>query len=359
MSDPTKPLDSDAAKSAFATAESWRARDGQVATATVIGTWGSAPVPVGGQMVVATNGEFHGSVSGGCVEGEVLAAAEDVLNSGRPETLTFGVSDETAWDAGLPCGGQIEVFVERLDRDSGDANWLDQAVAAQSERSGLVIETDLETAQKTLHVRGGDKAVPADIAQRFQTGKSELKTRDAGRRFYQAVLPPARVIVVGATHIAQLFAEFARMTGYAIHIVDPRTAFASAERFASVPLHADWPQDAIPAIGLDAYTAVVVVAHVSHIDDEALKLAVKSDCLYIGALGSRRNHEKRTARLLEAGCTQDEINRIACPIGLDIGAQTPAEIAIAILGEVILAVRGPKHRDPETGAPDVLRKHAI
>jgi xanthine dehydrogenase accessory factor len=125
-------------------------------------------------------------------------------------------------------------------------------------------------------------------------------------------------------------------------VVDPRTAFASPERFRDVEILAEWPQDAIPRIGLDPYTAVVVVAHVSHIDDEALKIALRSDCLYVGALGSSRNHAKRRERLAAAGMSEAEIARIKNPIGLDIGAQTPAEIAIAIMAEVILAVRGAK-----------------
>ncbi|MEO1265885.1 MAG: XdhC family protein, partial [Pseudomonadota bacterium] len=162
------------------------------------------------------------------------------------------------------------------------------------------------------------------------------------RVFRQAVLPPARAVVIGATHIAQLFCEMARLAAYEVVVIDPRTAFASASRFPGVDLQAEWPQDALPAIGLDPYTALVVVAHVSHIDDEALKVGLRSDCLYIGALGSKRNHEKRIGRLTEAGFSADELARIKCPIGLDIGAQTPAEIATAILAEVILAVRGPK-----------------
>ncbi|MEO1718871.1 MAG: XdhC family protein [Pseudomonadota bacterium] len=362
MSEPVKTADHRAIDSAFAAVEAWLARDGQVVTATVVNTWGSAPVPIGGQMIVAEDGHFHGSVSGGCVEGEVIAAAEDVFASGKSETLSFGVTDESAWAVGLPCGGQIDVYLERLASSAGDDAWVAKARSAQSQREGLVIETNLADGAKTIHVRDSLRDVPDHVARRFKTGKSGVKRNpdDTADVFYQAVLPPARIVIIGATHIAQLLCEIGRTAGYEMIVVDPRTAFASAERFGDVTLHADWPQDALPEIGLDAYTALAVVAHVSHIDDEALKVALRSDCLYIGALGSKRNHEKRRERLAEAGFQSSDLDRIACPIGLDIGAQTPAEIAVAILAEIILAVRGAKTASNAlNGRPDLLAKHQL
>ncbi|MEM7775717.1 MAG: XdhC family protein [Pseudomonadota bacterium] len=341
MSEPGQLADAEFTRSALSAAQTWLERDGKVALATVVGTWGSAPVPVGGQMVIAQDGSFHGSVSGGCVEGEVIAEAEDVLANGTSETLTFGVADETAWGVGLPCGGEIKVYIERVSADDDGRAMIDRAVTAQETRDGLVIATNLTTGKKTLFKRE-DTGLDADIVRRFSSGKSQVVETADGPVFYQAILPPARTIVIGATHIAQLFAQMGHMAGYEVIVVDPRTAFASADRFPDVTLHAEWPQDILPKLGLDPYTAVVVVAHVSHIDDEALKTALRSDCLYIGALGSRRNHAKRTERLKDAGFNEDEIGRIKCPIGLDIGAQSPAEIAIAIMSEVVLAVRGPK-----------------
>ena len=133
-----------------------------------------------------------------------------------------------------------------------------------------------------------------------------------------------------------------KLAGYEVQVIDPRTAFAAEARFPDIRLDTQWPQDAIPKIGLDPYTAVVALAHVGHIDDEALKLAMRSECFYVGALGSRRNHAKRTERLTQAGFTPAEIARIHCPIGLNIGAQSPQEIAIAIMAELVLALRGPK-----------------
>ena len=317
------------------------AATGRVALATVVDTWGSAPVPVGGQMAVAADGRFQGSVSGGCIEGEVITEAQDVVAAGKPRTLEFGVADETAWSAGLPCGGRVKVFIERLDKATGGGAFLDRAVAAQSSRRGLIVKTRLADGRREL-IEPGTPGLSDDIARRFKSGQSKIVAMTEGDVFLQALLPPARIVVIGATHIAQLVTEIARLAGYEVIVVDPRTAFASPERFGGVTLHAEWPDDVLPRIGFDPYTALVVVAHVAHIDDQALKLALKQDCLYIGALGSKRNHEKRTQRLIEAGFGKADIARIKCPIGIDIGAQSPAEIAVAIMAEVILAVRGAK-----------------
>ena len=322
-------------------ARDWLARDGRVALATVVDTWGSAPVPVGGQMAIASDGQFEGSVSGGCIEGEVITEAEDILGSGKVKTLEFGVADETAWSVGLPCGGRVQVFVERLDRDRGGLALLDKAVDARRSRKGLVLKTRLEDGSREVFERT-DKNVPDDIAARFWSGKSSLQEGPDGNVFLHALVPPARILAIGATHISQLLSQIAKIAGYEVIVIDPRTAFASPERFPGVRLMAEWPQDAIPKLGLDPYTALAVLAHVSHIDDEALKVALREDCLYIGALGSQRNHAKRRERLTAAGFTEAELARIKSPIGVQIGAQTPAEIALSVMAEIVLAVRGPK-----------------
>ena len=341
MSDPTGIVAPEVHIDALRAARDWLQRDGKVALATVVDTWGSAPVPVGGQMAIAADGSFQGSVSGGCIEGEIITEAGEVLDDTAPRTMDFGVADETAWSVGLPCGGRVRVFVEKLDAHKGGLAVLDGAIKARDARDGLVMRTRLGDGQREIFKRG-DTNVPAEIAARFRTGKSALEQTPEGEVFLQAIVPPARILIIGATHIAQVATQIAKLAGYEVMIIDPRTAFASADRFPDVKLHAEWPQDIIPKIGLDPYTAVVVLAHVAHIDDEALKIAMRSDCLYIGALGSSRNHAKRTERLTEAGFTAAEIARIKCPIGIDIGAQTPAEIAISVMAEVIGAVRGPK-----------------
>jgi xanthine dehydrogenase accessory factor len=323
----------------LAAARSWLEKDGRVALATVVGTWGSAPVGIGGQMVVAPDGRFEGSVSGGCVEGEVIAEAEDILAEGKPKTLTFGVADETAWRVGLPCGGQIKVFLERLDAANGPA-LLDRALEARSSRRGLLIRTRLDDGRREFFER--DDRADENIRQHFASGESELQETAQGEVFLHALVPPARVLIIGATHIGQILAQLVKLAGYEVVVIDPRTAFAAEDRFPGIRLDTEWPQDAIPRIGLDPYTAVVALAHVGHIDDEALKLAMRSECFYVGALGSKRNHAKRKQRLKEAGFSDEEMGRIHAPIGINIGAQSPPEIAIAIMAQLVLALRGPR-----------------
>lgn len=339
MSEPTHSQP-DVTHDVLKAARSWLDEDGRVALATVVGTWGSAPVRVGGQMVVASDGRFEGSVSGGCVEGEVIAEAEDILQDGKPKTLTFGVADETAWQVGLPCGGQIKVFLERLDEASGPP-LLDRAIDARASRRGLLIKTRLQDGWREYFEREDDRGDEA-IRQHFSSGESELQATPDGEVFLHALVPPARVLIIGATHIGQILAQLVKLAGYEVTVIDPRTAFAAEKRFPGIRLDTEWPQDTIPKIGLDPYTAVVALAHVGHIDDEALKLAMRSECFYIGALGSQRNHAKRKQRLKDAGFSDAEIGRINSPIGINIGAQSPPEIAIAIMAQLVLGLRGPR-----------------
>jgi xanthine dehydrogenase accessory factor len=316
------------------------ARDGCVALATIIETWGSAPVPVGGQMAITADGSFAGSVSGGCVEGEVITEAVELLEGGPPRTLSFGVEDETAWRVGLPCGGKIRVFVERLAGDAG-RTYISALIEARSNRDALIVRTRLGDGVRQI-VRRDDAAAESEFGRRFLSGISNFDVGPDGETFVHARLPPPRIVIIGATHIAQVLAEMVRLSGFAPIVVDPRTAFAADERFPGVELITDWPQDALPKLKLDPYTAVAALAHVGHIDDEALKLACRAECFYIGALGSRKNHAKRIERLVSAGLTPVEIGRIRSPIGLDLGATTPPEIALAVMAEILRHLRGVK-----------------
>jgi xanthine dehydrogenase accessory factor len=340
MSEPPTNLHRAKAHDVLEAARSWLDKDGRVALATVVGTWGSAPVGVGGQMVVAKDGKFEGSVSGGCVEGEVIAEAEEIMAGGAPKTLEFGVADETAWQVGLPCGGQIKVFLERLEKGDG-LPLVTRALDARVNRRGIVVRTRLKDGNHEVFGRD-DKNADDGIRQRFDSGESELIETPDGEVFVHALVPPARVLIIGATHIGQILAQLVKIAGYEVVVIDPRTAFAAEARFPDIRLDTEWPQDTLPKIGLDPYTAVVALAHVGHIDDEALKLAMRSDCFYIGALGSRRNHAKRTERLKAAGFSDEEIKRIHSPVGINIGAQSPQEIAISIMAQLVLALRGPK-----------------
>ncbi|MEO1206361.1 MAG: XdhC family protein [Pseudomonadota bacterium] len=332
-----------------------------VAVATVVETWGSAPVPVGGQLVVVDETTFFGSVSGGCVENEVIIQALDCIQSGKPQLLEFGIEDDTAWSVGLPCGGQIQVFVERFSpRDDADAVASLQSAVANRVLSQW--QTDVETGKRTYEVisttaesaavpglpgGGGGQASGLRQVTGDVSGKALLDAGDHAdtgdkRLFTHVVRPPARLAVIGATHIAQVLTELISATGFQAVIIDPREAYANEARFANATLMRAWPADALPELGLDGFTGVAALAHVPDIDDPALKLAVDSPAFYVGALGSRRNHAKRRERLLAAGMPQDRFARIRCPIGLDIGAVNPAEIAVSVMAEFVLALRGQK-----------------
>lgn len=321
----------------IAAARQWLDEHGRAALATVVSTWGSAPVPVGGQLAVAPGERFEGSVSGGCVEADVIAEAADVMAGGGTKLLAFGVADETAWGAGLPCGGTVRVLVENLER-SRDAGFLDAILEARAERRGLAVVTNVATGARSVVEEGA--SLPPEAASCLASGKSLLIETSEGGEFIHAIVPPIRLVIAGATHVGQVLAGLAETIGYEVVVVDPRAAFATEERFAGTPTVAAWPEMSLPALGLDARTAVVALTHAAHIDDEALAMALRSPCLYIGALGSKRTHEKRTERLKEAGFCDQDLARVHAPVGLPIGAQGPAEIAVAILAEIIKVARG-------------------
>jgi len=310
-------------------AEQWRRAGAGVAIATVIETFGSAPRPVGSHLVVDEAGRFLGSVSAGCVEGEVIAAAMDVITEGSSRELAFGVADELAWRVGLSCGGRIAVLVERLDADR--LALLEASNRLSAARRPHAIATPLEG--------GAPRLIEASDVFAAAADKSGLIEHDGRRWFLEARLPAPRLIVIGAVHVAQALAPMAHIAGFDTIVVDPRLGYAAAERFPDCRLDARWPEEALPAIGLDASTAIVVLTHDPKIDDAALRLALASECCYVGALGSRATHKRRVERLLASGVERENLARIKAPIGLDIGALSPADIAIATLGEIILERR--------------------
>ncbi|MEO0744628.1 MAG: XdhC family protein, partial [Pseudomonadota bacterium] len=296
--------------------------------ATVVETWGSAPRRAGSQMVVSGAGEMMGSVSGGCVEGAVVVEAMEALEDGAPRLLEYGVSDGDAFAVGLACGGTIRVLVEPVG-DAMPTGMLDALVAARAARTPAAYVVDLESWDRRLDHDGH-----ADRFARDRTGV------DAdGRTFVAIHNPPLRLAIVGGVHIAQALVPMARLAGYDPVIIDPREAFGSAARFPGERLINDWPDEALAEVGLDTRTALVLLTHDPKLDDPALHLALRSGAFYIGALGSTRTHAKRVARLEEAGFGADDIARIHGPIGLDIGAASPAEIAVSILGQMVQTLR--------------------
>jgi xanthine dehydrogenase accessory factor len=220
--------------------------------------------------------------------------------------------------------------------------------AERAARRAAVLVTEIETGEQRL-VRETDvtgDALAEPIADRLRLGKSGLVEAQGRQYFLTVQAPPVKAIVVGAVHISQALAPMARVLDLDVTIVDPRTAFATPERFLDVPVLAEWPEEVLPRLGLDRYTALVALTHDPKIDDPALTAALHADCFYIGALGSKKTHGRRVERLTAAGFTQAEIARIHAPIGLDIGAVSPAEIAVSILGEIVAALRRDRRRAP-------------
>jgi xanthine dehydrogenase accessory factor len=317
-------------------AAAWLDAGRGVALATVLSTWGSSPRPAGSVLAVNDRLELAGSVSGGCVEGAVAEAAQEVIRDGRAQRLRFGVTDGRAWEVGLACGGTVEIHVVRA-----DPALLARVLEAAEARRPVVIVTELESGTAVaLDPRApGDHPLAAAAAQAAALDTSRLEDGPGGPAFLSVVNPPVRVVIVGAVHVAQALAPMARLAGYDVVIVDPRTAFATAARFPGERLVHAWPDAALATEGLDARTAVVTLTHDPKLDDPALAAALRSDAFYVGALGSRKTQAARRERLAEQGLGPATLDRIHGPVGLRIGAVTPGEIAAAILAELVAALR--------------------
>ncbi|MCC1481544.1 XdhC family protein [Roseibaca sp. Y0-43] len=314
----------------------WARAGAGAAIATVVQTWGSAPRQPGAQLAIRGDGQMMGSVSGGCVEGAVVVEAMEALADGRPRLLTYGVADDLAFEVGLACGGTIRILVDPIGPDAPalHPDMLADLVAARAARRPVALLTDLDSFTRRL----ASPDAP-ELAARFRADQSGPD--DAGQ-MVTLFNPPLRLVIVGAVHIAQALVPMARLAGYDPVVVDPRDAFASDLRFPDTQLLHDWPDEALAQIGLDARTAVVTLTHDSKLDDPAIIAALHSDVFYLGCLGSTRTHAKRLERLRAAGLGDADFARIHAPVGLNIGARSPAEIAVATLAQITLALRGAK-----------------
>ena len=295
---------------------------------TVVQTWGSAPRRVGSQLVVSGLGEIQGSVSGGCVEGAVIVESLEALEDGKHRLLEFGVSDGDAFAVGLACGGTIRVLVEPVGPVLPE-EVLAELVEARAHRQAVAVEADLHSGARRI-VRDG-------YPERFRMDRSGFEEDE--RIFVTIHNPPLRMLIVGAVHIAQALVPIARVAGYDPVLIDPRETFGSEDRFPGETIVNEWPDEGVRAFGLDARTALVLLTHDPKLDDPALTEALRSDVFYIGALGSTRTHAKRVERLTSEGFTEAEIARIHGPVGLDIGAANPGEIAVSIMAEITRVLR--------------------
>jgi xanthine dehydrogenase accessory factor len=270
----------------------------------------------------------------------VIGEAQSALIDGKPRNLKFGVTNEDAWAVGLACGGTIEVHVSPI-LTAPQQDIVNQLTQARDKQVAVVLATDLTSGESVLRFPGepgGDALADAARiqARRDVSGPVEIE----GRKWFLTVFnPPLDLAIIGAVHIAQPLARMAALADYAVRVVDPRSAFATEERFPGVVLSQEWPDEALAAKPLGPRSAIVALTHDPKLDDPALTSALKSEAFYIGALGSRTTHAKRLERLKAHGFSDSELGRIRGPIGLDIGARSPAEIAIAILGQMTAELR--------------------
>lgn len=322
----------------------WHSAGRGAALATVVETWGSAPRQAGSQLVVAADGAMMGSVSGGCVEGAVVEEAMASLADGQGRLLEFGVSDDNAFAVGLACGGTIRVLVQPVvtagtndGRGALSEDLLAEIVAARGARQPVALQVDLDAmTTRLVPAKGAEGA----LADRFRADRSGVDTDAQGSRIFTGLHnPPLRLIVVGAVHIAQALMPMARIAGLDPVLIDPRGAFGSEARFPGERLVEEFPDVAMAELEPDARTAVVTLAHDPKIDDPAIIAGFAAGAFYIGCLGSTRTHAKRLERLRAAGVSEEDLARIHGPVGLKIGAKTPAEIAISILAEITQRLR--------------------
>ena len=329
----------------ISTIEAWRARGDSVVLATVIKTGGSTPRPIGAKMIVNSRGEFAGSVSGGCVEGAVIEQARQVIKTGIPMLVKYGIADETAWDVGLSCGGMIEVFLE--------VGWLDEIIRA--------IESDKLCALATI-VRGanvgakmmvyddarvvgdlGDAQLNAQVARDAQNAlqRESPENRAYGDTeiFIDVFAPKPKLVIIGGVHTAIPLTQLAQALGFHVTIVDGRARFATRERFPTADeIIVAWPDEAMAQMKIDSSTYVAILTHDPKFDIPALKALSTLNPRYIGAMGSRETRAQHLAELRAMGVSEESLARVHGPIGLDIGARTPEEVALSILAEIV-AVR--------------------
>jgi len=309
-------------------ASQWHEKGIGAVIATVIETWGSAPRRVGSQLIVSGDGHMEGSVSGGCVEGAVVLEALESLKDGKTRVLEYGVSDDDAFAVGLACGGKMRVLVEPVGKQMPHKLLL-ELVDAIAKYKSVIYEINIKTLQRRL--------VYNDYEDRIRRDKSGFKEDEI--TFLNVYSPKLKIDIVGAVHIAQALVPMAEIAGFSPRIIDPRESFANRERFGSIEISNDFPDVALTKTKPNYRTAVILLTHDPKLDDPALYIALQSEAFYIGALGSKKTHQQRINRLKQAGFTEKQIDRVHGPIGLNIGASSPEEIAISILSEVIAKLR--------------------
>ena len=331
----------------YADVSKWIGEGQKVALATVIKTWGSSPRTTGAKMAVNQKGGITGSVSGGCVEGAVVSACMETIKDGKPQFLHFDVQDETAWEVGVACGGEIDVFVRLLTPDVMET--FDKA--EQSELTlGLVtvvqgpvslLGSEIAVFPDGENVGKIDRDIDQEAIQmaifHLESGQPYLASFSPEIDLFIDVMPPPpTLVIVGGVHIAVALVKIAKASGYRVIVVDPRRQFGTQVRFPEADqIIQKWPDEAFEEIPLTSNTAVAMLTHDPKIDDPGLLAVLPSDVFYVGALGSRKTQASRQKRLLEAGLNPVLLERINGPIGLKLGGRSPEEIALAVMAEVV------------------------
>ena len=305
----------------FSIADAWQAAGHRLVFAIVIQTWGSSPRQMGSLMLVRDDQMIAGSVSGGCVEGAVVDAALNMMADAGSQRLDFGVADADAWEVGLSCGGAISVWLVSAAAGYFDTKTVRHAARAVASRDTVLLDFDLVTGR--VHV--ADPVVSTSCLE--------------GTVFTLVQPPRPQLIIIGAVHISQHLAPMTAQLGFDVTVIDPRRLFANENRFPGVTMKDCWPDEALTQMVLDEDTALVTLTHDPKIDDVALHLGLTKPLFYVACLGSRKTHAARLRRLAAAGFDAAITGRIHGPAGFDIGARTPAEIAVSVLAELIASYR--------------------
>lgn len=337
-------------KELIATINDWTTENKPFGMATVIKTWGSSPRPVGSALLVSEEMEMAGSVSGGCVEGAVIRATLPLIKAGEGQLLEFGITDEDAWGVGLSCGGKLQVYAEQF--LAFDTRPAEQAVWQKlqenlNKNQPCVLLTRLQAGESQhLLVMPNRTALgqklPTHLINEgirvYQERKNQIIENEGVSYFAQVFPRKSQLLIIGAAHITVDLVTLGKMYGFETIVIDPRGIFTNKTQFETNPdqLHEKYPEEVLADYTLDAYTYAVVLSHDPKIDDNALHILLKSEVGYIGALGSRKTQAKRVKRLTEAGFSAAEIAKIHSPVGVNIKAKTPKEIALSIMGELIL-----------------------
>lgn len=318
-----------------------------VAAATLVSVGGSVPRRVEARLLVSSDGETVGSVSFGCVEADVAAHAEQVMKTGSPRLVSYGIDDEDAFGLGLTCGGTMEVFVEAWNDLSNELDGLpgeDFVGAMATVIDGPWVGAHgLFDSEGTLRSGGITPELTAELGSEVRAVVASERARIAAvgswRVYLEPVMSAPRLLIYGAGHTAQALTAAASAVGFHVIVADPRPSLADSDRYGeAVELMVGWPADVVPRVAPDDRTYAICLAHNPEVEDSLLPMLLTSPACYIGVLGSRRTHATRVERLIEAGITEDQVGRLHGPVGLSIGAATPEEIAVSIIAEIV-AVR--------------------